>query len=134
MRDTVRALRTRVCRSGRTLPAPRRHFRPGGPRRSHLPARTSVQRIHDRRWYLMGWAIFTSLMLIAALRTTAVLALLFAVLDVVFVLLALGAINASAGLTTTLPGRRTVAQDCGSARGRTGPFRRTRRGPSGRCR
>ena len=52
-------------------------------------------------WYLVGWAIFTSLMLIAALRTTAVLALLFAVLDVVFVLLALGAINASVGLTTT---------------------------------
>ena len=40
-------------------------------------------------------------MLIAALRTTAVLALLFAVVDVVFVLLALGAMNASAGLTTT---------------------------------
>lgn len=51
-------------------------------------------------WYLIGWAIFTSLMLIAALRTTAVLALLFAVLDITFVLLALGAINASAGLTT----------------------------------
>lgn len=51
-------------------------------------------------WYLLGWAIFTSLMLIAALRTTAVLAVLFAVLDAVFVLLGLGAINASAGLTT----------------------------------
>jgi succinate-acetate transporter protein len=51
-------------------------------------------------WYLLGWAIFTSLMLIAALRTTVVLALLFAVVDVVFVLLALGAINGSAGLTT----------------------------------
>ncbi len=33
-----RALRPRVCRCGRTLPAPRRDFRPGGPRRSHLPA------------------------------------------------------------------------------------------------
>lgn len=52
-------------------------------------------------WYLIGWAIFTSLMLIAALRTTAVLALLFVVLDITFVLLGLGAINASAGLTTT---------------------------------
>ena len=51
-------------------------------------------------WYLIGWAIFTSLMLIAALRTTAVLAVLFAVLDAAFVLLGLGAINASAGLTT----------------------------------
>ena len=51
-------------------------------------------------WYLLAWAIFTTLMLVAALRTTAVLAALFAVVTVVFVLLALGAINASAGLTT----------------------------------
>ena len=50
-------------------------------------------------WYLIGWAIFTSLMLIAALRTTVVLAVLFAVLDVTFVLLGLGALFASAGLT-----------------------------------
>ena len=42
-------------------------------------------------WYLIAWAIFTTLMLVAALRTTAVLATLFAVVDVVFVLLALGA-------------------------------------------
>ena len=39
-------------------------------------------------WYLIAWAIFTSLMLVAALRTTAVLAVLFAVLDAAFVLLA----------------------------------------------
>ena len=52
-------------------------------------------------WYLLGWAVFTTLMLVAALRTTAVLALLFAVVDVVFVLLALGAMTASPGLTTT---------------------------------
>jgi len=51
-------------------------------------------------WYLIAWAIFTTLMLVAALRTTAVLAALFAVVAVVFVLLALGAINGSAGLTT----------------------------------
>ncbi|MGK2868173.1 MAG: acetate uptake transporter [Mycobacterium sp.] len=50
-------------------------------------------------WYLIAWAIFTSLMLIAALRTTVVLAVLFAVLDVTFVLLALGALFASPGLT-----------------------------------
>jgi succinate-acetate transporter protein len=50
-------------------------------------------------WYLIGWAIFTSLMLIAALRTTVVLAVLFAVLDVTFVLLGLGALLGSAGLT-----------------------------------
>ena len=52
-------------------------------------------------WYLLAWAVFTSLMFIASLRTTAVLAILFAVVDVVFVLLALGAINGSAALTTT---------------------------------
>ena len=51
-------------------------------------------------WYLIAWAIFTTLMLVAALRTTAVLAILFAVVAVVFVLLALGAINGSAALTT----------------------------------
>lgn len=50
-------------------------------------------------WYLIGWAIFTSLMLIAALRTTVVLAVLFAVLDVTFVLLGLGALFGSAVLT-----------------------------------
>ena len=42
-------------------------------------------------WYLIAWAIFTTLMLVAALRTTAVLATLFAVVAVVFVLLAFGA-------------------------------------------
>lgn len=50
-------------------------------------------------WYLIGWAIFTSLMLIAALRTTVVLAVLFVLLDVTFVLLGLGALYASSGLT-----------------------------------
>jgi len=35
-------------------------------------------------WFLMAWAIFTILMLIAALRTTAVLAFLFAILAGVF--------------------------------------------------
>ena len=42
-------------------------------------------------WYLIAWAMFTMLMLVAALRTTAVLAVLFAVVAVVFVLLAFGA-------------------------------------------
>lgn len=51
-------------------------------------------------WYLIAWAVFTVLMLLAALRTTAVLALLFAVVAVVFVLLALGALTAIAALTT----------------------------------
>src|SRR6476646_6941295 len=51
-------------------------------------------------WYLIGWAIFTTLMLVAALRTTAVLATLFAVVAVVFVLLALGAFGMGSSLTT----------------------------------
>lgn len=50
-------------------------------------------------WYLVSWAIFTGLMLVAALRTTAVLALLFAVVTLVFVLLGLGAFAGSAALT-----------------------------------
>ncbi len=51
-------------------------------------------------WYLMAWALFTVLMLVAALRTTAVLATLFAVVAAVFVLLALGAFGFGAALTT----------------------------------
>ena len=46
-------------------------------------------------WFLISWGIFTTLMLVAALRTTAVLALLFAVVAVVFFLLGLGALSAS---------------------------------------
>jgi succinate-acetate transporter protein len=52
-------------------------------------------------WYLMAWALFTVLMLVAALRTTAVLATLFAVVAVVFVLLAFGAFGFGAAFTTT---------------------------------
>ena len=51
-------------------------------------------------WYLIAWAIFTALMLVAALRTTAVLALLFATVTVVFLLLGLGALGAEPVLTT----------------------------------
>jgi succinate-acetate transporter protein len=51
-------------------------------------------------WYLLSWANFTTLMLVAALRTTAVLAGLFAVVAVVFVLLALGAFGFGSALTT----------------------------------
>jgi succinate-acetate transporter protein len=50
-------------------------------------------------WYLIAWAIFTTLMLIAALRTTAVLALLFAIVAVALFLLGLGALGPSPGLT-----------------------------------
>ena len=51
-------------------------------------------------WYLIAWAIFTTLMLVAALRTTAVLATLFAVVAVVFVLLAFGAFGFGSAFTT----------------------------------
>ena len=51
-------------------------------------------------WYLIAWAVFTLLMLVAALRTTAVLALLFAVVSAVFILLAFGAFSTSVFLTT----------------------------------
>ena len=51
-------------------------------------------------WYLIAWALFTTLMLVAALRTTVVLATLFAVVDVVFVLLALGDFGWGSAFTT----------------------------------
>ena len=52
-------------------------------------------------WYLIAWAIFTSLMLVAALRTTAVLATFCSPSSTSSsCCLRLGAINASAGLTT----------------------------------
>jgi len=50
-------------------------------------------------WFLISWAIFTALMLVAALRTTAILALLFAVVTVAFTSLAFGAFAASPVLT-----------------------------------
>lgn len=50
-------------------------------------------------WFLIAWAIFTTLMLIAALRTTAVLALLFAVVTVALFSLGLGALSSTSGLT-----------------------------------
>jgi succinate-acetate transporter protein len=50
-------------------------------------------------WYLIAWAIFTTLMLVAALRTTAGLALLFAIVAVVFLLLGLGALGPNSDLT-----------------------------------
>jgi succinate-acetate transporter protein len=50
-------------------------------------------------WFLIAWAIFTTLMLVGALRTTAGLALLFAVVTVTFFLLGFGALSASPSLT-----------------------------------
>ena len=51
-------------------------------------------------WFLIAWAIFTTLMLAASLRTTAVLAGLFAVVTVTLFLLGIGNLSASSGLVT----------------------------------
>ena len=45
--------------------------------------------------YLYGWAIFTLLLLVASLRTTGVIALVFVLLTVTFFLLAIGWVNLS---------------------------------------
>jgi succinate-acetate transporter protein len=50
-------------------------------------------------WYLIAWAIFTTLMLVAALRTTAVLALVFVILAVGLFLPGFGALGTNSGLT-----------------------------------
>jgi uncharacterized protein len=50
-------------------------------------------------WYLIAWAIFTTLMLVAALRTTAMLALLFAIVAVALFCLGFGALGPATGLT-----------------------------------
>ena len=49
-------------------------------------------------WYLIAWGIFTVVMLIASLRTTAVLAVLFALLATTFFLLGVGDLAHSDGL------------------------------------
>jgi uncharacterized protein len=51
-------------------------------------------------WYLIGWGVFTVLMWVASLRTTAVLALLFALLAVTFFVLGSGDVAQNDGLTT----------------------------------
>lgn len=51
-------------------------------------------------WYLIAWAIFTTLMLVAALRTTVVLAVLFATVTAAFLMLGLGALGAEPLLTS----------------------------------
>jgi len=50
-------------------------------------------------WFLICWGIFTALMFVASLRTTAVLATLFAVVVVAFFLLAFGALGGVTALT-----------------------------------
>jgi succinate-acetate transporter protein len=51
-------------------------------------------------WYLIGWGIFTVIMWVASLRTTAVLALLFTLLAVTFFVLGFGDVAHNDGLTT----------------------------------
>lgn len=48
--------------------------------------------------YLIAWGIFTAYMLVASLRTTAAIALVFALLTVTFFLLGIGNSNGSEGL------------------------------------
>ena len=49
-------------------------------------------------WYLIGWGIFTLIMWVASLRTTAVLALLFTLLATTFFVLGIGDVAHSEGL------------------------------------
>ncbi len=49
--------------------------------------------------YLLGWTIFTGIMLIGTFRVNGALILVFAALFITFLLLALGALNASKSMT-----------------------------------
>jgi uncharacterized protein len=51
-------------------------------------------------WYLIGWGIFTVIMWVASLRTTAVLALLFTLLAATFFVLGLGDVAHNEGVVT----------------------------------
>jgi hypothetical protein len=51
-------------------------------------------------WYLIGWGLFTVVLWVASLRTTAVLALLFTLLAATFFVLGSGDVAHNAGLTT----------------------------------
>jgi len=50
-------------------------------------------------WYLVAWGLFTVVMWVASLRTTAVLALLFTLLAATFFLLGAGDVTHTEGLT-----------------------------------
>ena len=52
-------------------------------------------------WYLVAWGIFTTILLAATLRTTAVLVVLFALLATTFFLLGAGHLAEAPGVTTT---------------------------------
>jgi uncharacterized protein len=51
-------------------------------------------------WYLIGWGIFTVIMWVASLRTTAVLALLFTLLAATFFVLGIGDVAQNKALVT----------------------------------
>jgi uncharacterized protein len=51
-------------------------------------------------WYLVGWGIFTALMLIGSLRTTAALVVVFVLLTVTFFLLGVAELIGNSGLGT----------------------------------
>ena len=51
-------------------------------------------------WYLIGWGLFTLVLWVASLQTTAALALLFTLLAVTFFLLGIGDVAHNDGLTT----------------------------------
>jgi uncharacterized protein len=51
-------------------------------------------------WYLIGWGIFTALMLVGSLRTTAALVVVFALLTITFLALGVGALAGNPGIGT----------------------------------
>ncbi|HEX8032450.1 MAG TPA: acetate uptake transporter [Ktedonobacterales bacterium] len=50
-------------------------------------------------YFLFGWAIFTGIMLVAAVRTTGATALVFALLFLTFLVLAIGAVSGNTTIT-----------------------------------
>lgn len=50
-------------------------------------------------YYLFGWAIFTGIMLVAALRTTGATTVVFALLFITFLVLAIGAVSGNTTIT-----------------------------------
>jgi succinate-acetate transporter protein len=66
-----------------------------------LPGVSATDKGHAVGMFLLAWTIFTAILLVASLRTTGVLAVTFAVLTLTFLLLSLGAFQASSSLTKT---------------------------------
>jgi succinate-acetate transporter protein len=62
------------------------------------PTVTAADRGHAIGFFLLGWTIFTAIMLIASLRTNGALIATFTVLTVTFLLLALGDLNGNEDL------------------------------------